>query len=118
MSETVNFWTKNSSEVDAIVAQNEHIKGEVNVRVISRQPTVLENTFPPNTWLEKHSHGSDTLYIVKDGEFHIEGEGVLHPGDIRFVAKDHAYGPEWSGPNGATLLIIAVNGDFGTDWLP
>jgi hypothetical protein len=118
MTEQLNFWTKNPSDVDAIVAQNEHIQGEVHVRVISRQPTVLENTFPPNTWLEKHSHGSDTLYIVKEGEFHIEGEGVLRPGDIRFVAKDHAYGPEWSGPNGATLLIIAVNGDFGTDWLP
>lgn len=117
MSDALPFWKKNPADIEPVVAQNEHIKGEVHVRVVSRHPTVLENTFPPDTWLARHSHGSDTLYIVKEGEFHIEGEGVMRPGDLRFVAKDHAYGPEWAGPNGAVLLIVAVNGDFGTEWL-
>ena len=117
MSETSPVWSVNPSQVEAVIAENEHIKGHVEVRVLSRNPTVLENTFPPNTWLGRHEHGSDTLYVIKEGEFHIEGEGVFHPGDVRFVAKGHAYGPEWAGPNGAKLLIIAVNGSFGTEWI-
>jgi hypothetical protein len=117
MTERLPFWKINPADVEPFVATDDNIKGEVHVRVVSRHPTVLENTFPPDTWLGRHSHGSDTVYIVKEGEFHIEGEGVLRPGDIRFVSKDHAYGPEWSGANGAVLLIIGVNGDFDTEWV-
>jgi hypothetical protein len=117
MENNDKVWAVHPDSVDPITAENEHIKGHVIVRVLSRNPTVLENTFPPNTWLGKHEHGSDTLYIVKEGEFHIEGERVYYPGDVRFVAKGHAYGPEWAGPHGAKLLIVAVNGQFGTEWL-
>ncbi|MBM3730245.1 MAG: hypothetical protein FJW44_05420 [Actinobacteria bacterium] len=110
-------WRSNPDDVEPLVATNPNIKGEVHVRILSRTPTVLENTFPPNTWLGRHVHTCDTLYIVKRGEFHIEGEGVFGPGEVRFVAEGHAYGPEWAGPEGATLLIVAVNGNFGTDWI-
>ena len=111
------IWRTNPNEVEPKIATDPHIKGEVHVRILSRTPTVLENTFPPNTWLGRHVHASDTLYIIKEGEFHIEGEGVFRPGDVRFVAKGHAYGPEWAGSEGAKLLIVAVNGDFGTNWI-
>ncbi|MBU6227746.1 MAG: hypothetical protein KGQ43_09185 [Acidobacteria bacterium] len=112
-----SVWRTNPHDIEPMIATNPNIKGEVHVRILSRTPTVLENTFPPNTWLGRHVHASDTLYIIKEGEFHIEGEGVFRPGDVRFVAKGHAYGPEWAGPDGAKLLIVAVNGNFGTDWV-
>ena len=81
------IWRTNPNEVEPRIATDPHIKGEVHVRILSRTPTVLENTFPPNTWLGRHVHAADTLYIIKEGEFHIEGEGVFRPGDVRFVAR-------------------------------
>jgi hypothetical protein len=27
-----------------------------------------------------------------------------------------AYGPEWAGEDGAVLLIVAMDGKFGTTW--
>ena len=87
MENNEKVWAVHPDTVEPITAENEYIKGHVIVRVLSRNPTVLENTFPPNTWLGKHEHGSDTLYIVKEGEFHIEGERVYYPGDVRFVAN-------------------------------
>lgn len=80
-------WRTNPHDIEPMIATNPNIKGEVHVRILSRTPTVLENTFPPNTWLGRHVHASDTLYIIKEGEFHIEGEGVFRPGDVRFVAR-------------------------------
>ena len=54
MENSENVWAVHPDSVEPIVAENEHIKGQVIVRVLSRNQTVLENTFPPNTWLGKH----------------------------------------------------------------
>ena len=76
-----------------------------------------KSTFPPNGRLDVHSHPNDTLYVIRSGEFHIEGEGVFRPGDVRWVRGGLTYGPEWAGPEGAVLLIVALNGAFGTTWV-
>jgi mannose-6-phosphate isomerase-like protein (cupin superfamily) len=96
------------------VSDPTHIEGEIEVRVVSRDPFVLVNTFAPNTKVTAHSHGCDTLYVFVRGEFHIEGEGVFRAGDIRFVRAGHVYGPEWAGPEGATLQIIGLAPGFDT----
>lgn len=108
-------WRVTPSELPVHAAHDpEHIDGSIEVRIVSRQPLVLENTFAPGTRVAAHSHGCDTLYVFAAGEFHIEGEGVFGPGDIRFVRAGHVYGPEWAGPEGAVLQIIGLAPGFDT----
>jgi quercetin dioxygenase-like cupin family protein len=110
-------WSVTPSEVEPRVAgPDDNIHGTIDVRVVSREPFVIENTFAPGTLVTQHSHTSDTLYVFRAGEFTIEGEGTFRAGDVRFVRGGHVYGPEWAGDEGATLLIISVGGPFGTDW--
>jgi quercetin dioxygenase-like cupin family protein len=107
-------WRVRPSELPLHPVTDQHIEGGIEVRIVSREPLVLENTFAAGTRLPVHSHGCDTLYVFKEGEFHIEGEGVFHAGDIRFVRAGHAYGPEWAGPDGAVLQIIGLAPGFNT----
>jgi hypothetical protein len=107
-------WRVRPSELPLHAVSDQHIVGDIEVRVVSRAPMVLENTFGPGTRLPAHSHGCDTLYVFKAGEFHIEGEGVFLAGDIRFVRAGYVYGPEWAGPNGAVLQIIGLAEGFNT----
>jgi hypothetical protein len=88
----------------------------VHLRRVASDPSIVEVTFPPNGRLVVHSHPCDTLYVVRSGEFHIEGEGTFVPGDLRWVRGGETYGPEWAGPDGAVLLIIAMGGSFATVW--
>ena len=94
--------------------EDPHIEPYVEVRKLSSEPSIREVTFPPSGRLVVHSHPSDTLYVIRSGEFHIEGEGVFQPGDVRWVRGGLTNGPEWAGPEGAVLLIVALNGPFGT----
>ena len=96
--------------------EDPNIEPFVEVRKLSTEPSMREVTFPPGARLEVHSHPNDTLYIVRSGEFHIEGEGVFVPGDVRWVRGGLTYGPEWAGPDGAVLLIVALGGAFGITW--
>ncbi len=58
---------------------------------------------------EPHWHLSDTLYIVTEGEFLVEGEPLPYrKGDLRWVRGGFAYGPESSGPDGAEYLFISL----------
>lgn len=58
---------------------------------------------------EPHWHLSDTLYIVTEGEFLVEGEALPYrSGDLRWVRGGFAYGPESSGPEGAKYLFISL----------
>jgi quercetin dioxygenase-like cupin family protein len=95
---------------------DEHIKPYTEARLLNRDPDMVEVTFPPGGRLDRHSHPSDTVYVFRKGQFTIEGEGSYEAGDIRVVKAGDIYGPEYAGPDGAVLLIIAANGSFGTDW--
>ncbi len=57
--------------------EDPHIEPYVEVRKLSTDPAIREVTFPPGARLDVHSHPNDTLYIIRSGEFHIEGEGVF-----------------------------------------
>jgi quercetin dioxygenase-like cupin family protein len=97
--------------------EDSHIAPFVEVRKLSSDPAIREVTFPPNARLDVHSHPNDTLYIIRSGEFHIEGEGIYRPGEVRWVRGGVVYGPEWAGPDGAVLLIVALGGPFGLTWV-
>jgi quercetin dioxygenase-like cupin family protein len=115
-NDTPYSWRATPSTIEPMIVEHtQEIDGRIDVRVLSRDPFVIENTFAPGTRVIRHAHTSDTLYVFRAGEFTIEGEGVFRAGDVRFVRGGAVYGPEWAGDEGATLLIISY-GSFGTDW--
>ena len=71
-------------------------------------PFIVQVTDPPNATRPRHSHHADVTYVYTAGEHHIDGEGVYRAGDVRWVRQGHAYGPETTGPDGATWWIITT----------
>ena len=69
---------------------------------------VLIFTFPPNYVGKVHSHPADTVYVIRRGEFIVEGEGTFKVGDIRWVKSGTAYGPESAGPEGCEVMLIGA----------
>ncbi len=55
-----------------------------------------------------HWHLSDTVYIVTQGQFIVEGEEPYNEGDLRWVRGGFAYGPEQSGPEGCEYLFFSL----------
>ena len=68
-------------------------------------------TFPPNYVGKVHWHPADTVYVIRRGQFIVEGEGTYEVGDLRWVKAGTAYGPEGAGPDGCEVLLIG-KGDF------
>ena len=79
-------------------------------------PTLGENCMllhlPPNHRAAPHWHTSDTVYLVTEGEFVIEGEGSFFPGQVRWVRGGYAYGSEGAGPEGCTFYFFSL-GPYG-----
>lgn len=65
-------------------------------------------TFPPNYVGKVHWHPADTLYVIRRGQFIVEGEGTYEVGDIRWVKAGTAYGPESAGPDGCDVMLVAA----------
>ncbi len=70
--------------------------------------TVLIFTFPPNYVGTVHWHPTDTVYVIRRGEFIVEGEGTYRVGDIRWVKAGTPYGPEAAGPDGCEVMLIGA----------
>jgi hypothetical protein len=70
--------------------------------------SVLIFTLPPNYVGRRHSHPTDTVYVIRRGEFIVAGEGTFHVGDIRWVKAGTAYGPEGAGPEGCDVMLIGA----------
>ena len=70
--------------------------------------TVLTFTFPPNYVGKLHWHPTDTVYIVRRGQFLVEGEGTYEVGDIRWVKAGTPYGPEAAGPDGCDVILVGA----------
>ena len=70
--------------------------------------TVLIFTFPPNYVGKVHWHPTDTVYVIRRGQFIVEGEGTFEVGDIRWVKSGTAYGPESAGPEGCEVMLIGA----------
>lgn len=64
--------------------------------------------FPPNYSAPSHWHPSDTIYIITQGVFLVEGEKPYHPGDVRWVKGGYAYGRETAGPEGCEFYLAAL----------
>ena len=70
--------------------------------------TVLIFTFPPDHAGVVHWHPTDTVYVVRRGQFIVEGEGTFEPGDIRWVKAGTVYGPEAAGNDGCEVMLIGA----------
>jgi AraC-like ligand binding domain len=64
--------------------------------------------FPPDFVGPRHWHDYSIIYIVKSGEFIVEGEGTYRAGDIRWSPAGTAYGRERSGPDGCEVYVISM----------
>ena len=69
---------------------------------------VLIFTFPPHYVGKVHWHPADTVYVVRRGQFIVEGEGTFEVGDIRWVKAGTPYGPESAGAEGCDVMLIAA----------
>jgi hypothetical protein len=67
--------------------------------------------FPPHYAGVVHSHPEDTVYIVRRGQFIVDGEGTFEVGDMRWVKAGTSYGPERAGADGCEVILI-TKGDF------
>lgn len=67
-----------------------------------------------------HWHKSDTIYIVRQGELTVPGEGTYRVGDFRWVRGGYAYGGEIPGPDGCEFFFISMGpyGWFNPDVYP
>jgi hypothetical protein len=64
--------------------------------------------FPPNYKAPSHWHPSDTIYIITQGVFEVEGEAAYYPGDVRWVGGGFAYGRETAGPEGCEFYLASL----------
>lgn len=103
-------------ELDNVRFEDEHIHPFVLLRRISAEPSIRQVTFPPGAELGRHSHPSDTLYVIQSGEFIVDDEGSFRPGELRWVRAGVVYGPERAGPDGCEVLIVSTNGRFAVTW--
>ena len=69
---------------------------------------VLNFTLPPNFVGKIHWHPADTVYVVRRGQFTVEGEGTYEVGDLRWVKAGTVYGPEGAGPEGCEVMLMAA----------
>ncbi len=104
------------TDVEALRYVDDHVDPHVFVRVVSDDPAILEVSFPPGARVAAHAHPNDTLYVIRSGEFHVEGEGAFQPGEARWVRGGVVYGPEWAGEDGASILVVSLHGAFSTVW--
>jgi hypothetical protein len=79
-------------------------------------PAVVLLIFDPHCLAKPHSHPGNIIYIVREGQMTIPGEGVDAQGDVRWAAKDYAYGPEVMGAKGPTLIAIQKDVPLAANW--
>jgi anti-sigma factor ChrR (cupin superfamily) len=68
-------------------------------------PAVVLSKFEPGTLVEPHSHVSNYLEYIIEGEQTV-GRMRFGPGDIRIVRGGTGYGPIRIGAEGCTVLIV------------
>ena len=72
-------------------------------------PTVFKVYFPPDCYIEAHTHHCDYSEIILEGSQKV-GSQWHYPGDIRIGLANRGYGPLIAGPEGATVLFIFADG--------
>jgi hypothetical protein len=69
--------------------------------------------FAPHYIAPSHWHPSNTIYIITQGVFNVEGEKTYYPGDVRWIRGGYPYGAESAGPEGCEFYLASL-GAFAT----
>lgn len=72
-------------------------------------PTVFKVYFPPDCYVEAHTHECDYTEIIVEGSQKV-GATWHHAGDIRIGLANRGYGPLVAGPEGATVMFMFKDG--------
>lgn len=72
-------------------------------------PTVFKVFYPPESFIEAHTHDCDYTEIILEGSQKV-GATWHHAGDIRIGMANRGYGPLVAGPEGATVLFMFKDG--------
>jgi anti-sigma factor ChrR (cupin superfamily) len=81
-------------------------------------PTVILSKFAPGAAVSPHTHNSNYLEYIIEGEQAV-GKVTYRAGDIRIVRGGTGYGPIKVGPHGCTVLIVFQDGrGIGVELLP
>lgn len=72
-------------------------------------PTVFRVYFPPNTYVEAHTHDCDYTEILLEGTQKV-GATWHKAGDIRVGLANRGYGPLLAGPEGCTVMFVFADG--------
>ena len=72
-------------------------------------PTVFKVFFPPDSYVEAHTHDCDYTEIILEGTQRV-GATWHKAGDIRVGLANRGYGPLVAGPDGATVLFMFKDG--------
>lgn len=72
-------------------------------------PTVFKVFYPPESFIEAHTHDCDYTEIILEGSQKV-GASWHHAGDIRIGLANRGYGPLVAGPEGATVLFMFKDG--------
>ena len=72
-------------------------------------PTVFKVYYPPNSFIEAHTHECDYTEIVLEGSQRV-GATWHKAGDIRIGLANRGYGPLVAGPEGTTVLFFFADG--------
>ena len=72
-------------------------------------PTVFKVYYPPECYVEAHTHECDYTEIIIEGSQKV-GATWHHAGDIRLGLANRGYGPLVAGPEGATVLFMFKDG--------
>jgi hypothetical protein len=112
----IRFYDPMATPVQEAVAQ---MHGDrrvgVHIRVMEWTPErmVAYTRYDPGLVLPRHSHGSDSLIYILDGEVTIDGRSC--PAGTQIVLpKDAPIGPLIAGPEGCTF-IESYAGDVATN---
>ena len=108
----------NVNSIPFIPFEDEFGRPTQPVQVIcDESPYIVRTKFEPEYEAKEHWHKYDTMYFIMDGEMSFsDEEPIYRKGDIRVVQGGHSYGPEKSGPNGVTFILISNGGPIELNW--
>ena len=72
-------------------------------------PTVFKVYYPPDCYVEAHTHDCDYTEIILEGTQRV-GATWHKAGDIRVGLANRGYGPLVAGPEGVTVLFMFADG--------
>jgi hypothetical protein len=112
----IRFYDPMETPVQEAVAQmhgDRRVGVHIRVMEWTRERMVAYTRYDPGLVLPRHSHGSDSLIYILDGEVEIDGRRCP-PGTQIVLPKDAPIGPLIAGPDGCTF-IESYAGDVATN---